>query len=334
MNAYVFKETRSPLAHLECNFNRYVQTRQAKEHLHQDGNSIADYAFGLDYELRKKLDAIPQLYNISKKVMSTTAGRMIQTFNRNALAVGPNQMPEVYQIACDCARTLGIGIPNIFILGSPDINAFTCAADDIEPIIVIYSGLYERATPEILRAIIGHECGHIHNDHVMYETVARLLLSGGLGFLSQIPGVNALTNLLTAGTKIALSTWSRAAEVTADRASVICSSPEDALRTQMLLMYGGARNVDINNIDLAAIQDQLKMQMDNIARYDELLDDSNTHPATARRIAAIQAFANCETLFSWRPELKKPGAAVCSKLETEERCRQVINVTRTSAKRK
>jgi len=317
---------------LDCNFNRYVQNRQAKERLHQDGNAIADYAFGLDHELRKTLDAIPQLYSISKKVMSTTAGRMIQEYNRNALAVGPNQMPEVYQIACDCARTLGIGVPNIFILGSQEINAYTCAADDIEPIIVIYSGLYERATPDILRAVIGHECGHIHNDHVMYETVARIFAAGGMGILSQIPGINALTNLLTAGTQIALSTWSRAAEVTADRASVICSSTEDALRTQVLLMYGGARNVDVNSIDVDAIQDQLKMQMGNIARYDELLEGS-THPATARRIAAIQAFASCETLFSWRPELKKPGVPVRSKAETEERCRAVINVTRNGARR-
>ena len=58
INAYVLEKTRSPLAHLECNFNRYVQTRQAAEQMHQDGNSIADYAFGLDYELRKKLDTL------------------------------------------------------------------------------------------------------------------------------------------------------------------------------------------------------------------------------------------------------------------------------------
>lgn len=291
-----------------------------------DGNAIPDYAFGMDYELRKKLDAIPHLYQIAKRVTSTLVSRNIQLYNRAALAVGPNQLPEVYQMACDCAKTLGIGIPNLFILTDPQINAFTYACEDIEPIVVIHSALYERAKPEILKAIIGHECGHIQNAHTMYQVVGSSLAAGGLGVLANIPGVRSLTGLLTAGTQIALNSWSRAAEVTADRAAAICTSPEDAVRAMALLMYGGTQNVDVDGINLDAILEQLNMQVSNIAKYGELL--GSDHPATARRIAALLAFRECKILYDWRPELKQPGIRYQSKEETEERCRDVINVTR------
>ncbi len=228
-------------------------------------------------------------------------------------------------MACDCAQTLGIGVPNIYIYSSPEINAYAVACDDVEPIIVIYSALYERFDGEMLKSIIGHECGHLQNSHGIYMTVGSILATGGAGILSAVPGFRQLTALLTAGTQIALNTWSRAAEVTADRASVICSSPEAAMRAQMLLMYGAACNVDVNTINLDAIQEQLDMQMRNITKYGEILDGSD-HPALARRIAAIKAFAECETLYAWRPELKTPGQVIYSKEDTEARCRSVIDI--------
>lgn len=319
-------ERNSPLTSIDCSFRHYVEKRQNREEMHMDGNSIPDYAFGLDYELRRKLDSIPHLYNIAKKVTATTVSRYMQEYNRSALAVGPNQLPEVYQIGCDCAQTLGIGIPNIFIQSSAELNAYTYACEDIEPIIIINSALYERAKPEILRAVIGHECGHIQNAHSMYQMIGVYFATGSIGALSSVPGLSQLMGLLTVGTQIALNSWSRAAEVTADRASVICSSKEDAVRTMLFLMYGGVRNVDADSISLDAVQEQLELQMSNIAKYGEILD--STHPATARRIAAIQAFDDCETLYAWRPELKEPGKNYHSKAETEELCRNVISVTR------
>lgn len=315
---------KNPLRNISVDFQGYVERRKRMNEIKLDGNGLPNYAFAMDYELRKKLDSIPGLYDIGKKIVGTYVTRQTQIMNMNALRVGPDQFPDVYEIACDCAEKLGIGIPNVFILNDPTMNAFTYAYDDQEPMIVIHSGLYERMTKGELRAIIGHECGHIHNQHGLYDTLGILLLSTGLtgvGAVSRTMGV-----VLSESARIALSCWSRAAEITCDRAGMICSENlEDCYSSMAKLMYGATFKEQ--KIDYDAIQAQLEVQMKNIGKYDELLN-GYSHPTTARRIASQREFSVCETLYQWRPDMKQPGMHTRTKHETDENCRRYVDITK------
>ena len=167
---------------------------------------------------------------MAKKICGTYASRTLQEINIAGLLVGPEQYPDVYQMGCDCARILGIGIPNIYIINDQTLNAYTIGTDDIEPLIVIHSGLYERVTPGELRCVIGHECGHIQNQHGIYDMLKQILVAAGdlcrrtaLRPVDEPDDHRAFSFLLNA--------WSRAAEVTCDRAGMICSERvEDALQ--------------------------------------------------------------------------------------------------------
>lgn len=313
----------APVEQINVSFSDYVRNKKLIESGRMDGNGLPNYAYAMDYELRKNLDAIPHLYSVGKKIGATWVAREIKRFNMQAIKVGPTQFPDVYQMGCDCARILGIGIPNIFILNDQTLNAYTYAFDDIEPIIIIHSGLYERMTPGELRCVIGHECGHIHNQHGVYNLLCTLLLEVGISSLStMIP--TGLLNLVTLSSQIALQAWSRAAEVTCDRAGMICSEHiEDAYSTEAKLMYGGAFGEHV--IDYSAIREQLQNQMGNITKYEELI---YSHPSGTRRIAAEMEFAECELLYQWRPELKTHGMVMRSKKETDERCKKVIDLTK------
>ncbi|MEY8337146.1 M48 family metallopeptidase [Lachnospiraceae bacterium 62-35] len=312
----------NPLQGMPFGFQDYVKRRKSMENSKLSGNGLPDYAFSMDFELRKKLDAIPQLYNIGKKICGTVASRCMQEYNRAALLVGPDQFPDVYQIGCDCARRLGIGIPNIYIVNDPSLNAFTYATDDIAPLIVVHSGLYERFTPGELRCVIGHECGHIHNQHGVYNMLGQILLTGGLQAMVGAVPAYALT-LLTVSSQLALSAWSRAAEVTCDRAGLICCERvEDAYQVNAKLMYGAALG-EHNTVNLDALRSQLELQMSNMAKMDELWAD---HPSSARRIVAEMEFAECEVFYRWRPELKSPGQIMRIKEETDGRCRRFVDV--------
>lgn len=274
----------------------------------------------MDYEYRRRLDSVPQLYNIAKKICATYASRTLQEINMNGLLAGPDQFSEVYQIGCDCARTLGIGIPSIYIVNNQGLNAYTIATDELEPLIVIYSGLYERFTPGELRCVIGHECGHIHNQHSVYNTLINILVASGQLAAGALAG--QLMNILTLGSEVMLRAWNRAAEVTCDRAGMICCEQvEDAYRVNAKLLYGAA--LGEHEVNLEALKRQLDMQMQTMTKFNELLYD---HPTAVRRIMAEMEFSECETFYQWRPELKRAGQTLRSRSLTDQRCERFVDV--------
>ncbi len=309
---------KSPIQKIDTSFENYVANRKKESGVHMNG-TVPDYAFDLDYELRARLDQIPHFYGICKKITSTVVNREMQKINQNALLAGPNQFPEIYQMGIDCAHRLGIGIPNIYIQNSSEINAYTYASDDTSPLLVLYTGIVDRMTPGELKAVIGHECGHIHNQHLVYKNVIQQLLTGASGLTGSIvlSGVNFSL----------MQFWTRASEVTADRAALICvDNPQDAFNVNAKLASGGTLNSSYQRtMDFDAIYEQLSMTMENPTR---LLEFASDHPAFARRVACDKEFEMCEVLFSWRPDLKKPGMKVHTKAETDAKCKKYVNIIR------
>src|SRR5699024_10548129 len=113
---YADRDNPSPLRSTEHSFRADTARREAAEERRMSGNRRPDYACSSDDEYRKRLDAIPHSYSVAKKICGTYASRTLQEVNMAGMLVGPEQYPEVYQMGCDCARILGIGIPNIYIV--------------------------------------------------------------------------------------------------------------------------------------------------------------------------------------------------------------------------
>lgn len=319
---------RSPIADMDWSFGSYLNRRISENARHITGNAVPDYAYGMDYELRKKLDAIPGLYSLVTKMLVTELTNQLQTFNMYSLAVTPTQFSDVYDITCECARRLGIAVPNVFIVTEPksfikdmsEINAWTYCIDEIQPTIIITSAMYERFTTGELKAVIGHECGHIQNNHMVYDYIANMITNTGIvGIGARYP---MLAAILSTSTAVALSSWSRAEEVTADRAGMICADdPEDAYRVNAKLMYGATFKEQ--EIDYASLEQQLKLEMGNINKY---LTFTSSHPTSVRRIMAEREFAECAVFYDWRPDLKKPDSVFRSKEECDARCKTYINL--------
>ena len=307
--------SQSPLNGIDVSFAHYVQRRRDSQTLHLDGG-IPDYAFSLDYELRKKLDEIPHFRNLCAKIGATLTTREIQRYNQIATAVGPKQYPEIYRMGMECAERLGIGAPNIFIVSDMEMNAFTYAMDDVSPMIVLHSGIIDRMTPGELKCVIAHECGHIHNRHMLYKNVISQLLNGASGNLGMIVSVANLA---------LMQLWTRACEITADRASMICSNDlRDAVSVQSKLLSGGIINPEFQdeaNID--ALREQMELTMGNPTRLYEALYN---HPSSVRRIFCIKEFEECEIFYRWRNDLRTPGVKERSKADTDARCQKLVNI--------
>ena len=169
----------NPTEDINLNFADYVRERSSRIGKHLQGG-IPDYAFASDYATRQKITAIPGAFKLGKAITSQVVPRQRQLCNMNGLRVGPNQFPEIYQMVRECSELLGIGIPTTFITAELGVlNAYAVATEDAEPMIVLNSSMVERFTPQELKSVIGHECGHIHNNHGIYNILASLLIDGG-----------------------------------------------------------------------------------------------------------------------------------------------------------
>lgn len=316
----------NPTNTIDISFMSYVNNRKSQTESHLEGG-IPDYAYGPDYVLRQKIKAIPGVFPLFKAITNQYVPTMRQQINLKYLKVGPNQLTNVYEQVVDCARILGIGIPSVYVENNPaEINAYAVAYEDDAPLIVITSALLERYTPGELKAVIGHECGHIHNNHGIYNTAAQLIL-GSLA--SVIPGIQQILSLVSFPLRWSLMAWSRAAEVTCDRAGIICADDmNDEITAKSKLMYGAS--FTRNDINIDAILKQYDMLRTTPVR---LLEFDYTHPVTVRRIFADKEFMNCEVLYRWRPEWKTPDMMLINKQELDARCEKYVSVIKSEKRR-
>ncbi|MBL8604345.1 MAG: M48 family metallopeptidase [Myxococcales bacterium] len=217
--------------------------------------------------------AVSQLVKLSKNVYT---GDLLGT----AVRVGPSQFPRVHRIAEQCARRLGIKTPQIYVVPNHHINAMTAGTED-DSFIVIHSATLEHMTDDELRFIIGHECGHIQNKHVVYLTTLRILQT-----MAQLAAGAMLAPLLMPVT-LALNGWSRAAEITCDRAGLLCVRDLRTAEDSFLKLAVGSRKL-FQELNREVYLAQLGESQQSVGRMGEL---KHSHPYLTKRIEALRIFS-------------------------------------------
>jgi Zn-dependent protease with chaperone function len=311
----------NPTTQIDLDFPQFVGRREEGSRRHLKG-SVTDYCFSLDLKMRQRLSAMKPLEFAAKSLMSMQMQMQKHIMSLRGVVVGPKQFPGIYAIAQDCAERLGIGIPQVFILYNPVMNAYTLASEESGDMIVLHSAIVETLTDEELRFVIGHECGHIHNLHSVYNGLGQILTNASLiQIANAIPGAGLLIALLRTSAGLFLNSWFRCAEATSDRAGLICCGDLDTARYALAKLATGGGQV-LKNINLDEYVKQLETDQSTPLRLWEATID---HPITSKRIAMIKIFRRCEVLFSWRPEMRGDAPAL-SKEATDYQCEQIASV--------
>ncbi len=198
-----------------------------------------DYIHPADSKALAALKAIPGVDSALKKLLEWTGESAIRVmFMASAVKITPKQCPDLHaklQIAC---TTLGVAMPDFYIQQNPVVNAFTGGVE--KPIIVLHSALIERLNDEETLAVIAHEVGHIHAEHVLYLTAARLIEAlANLSVGRLIPGNEILKFIISAGIGSALLAWARRAELSCDRAALLVVQNEHVVGRTMMKLAGG-----------------------------------------------------------------------------------------------
>ncbi|MFW6057894.1 MAG: M48 family metallopeptidase, partial [Persicimonas sp.] len=182
-----------------------------------------------------------------------------------------------YETVLECADTLDIPPPAVYVSQNPSMNAGTYGTDE-ESFIIITSSLIDRFKDDELKFVIGHECGHIQNNHVVYRTAAEFLKQGAISFVkwAVVPAT------------MALNAWSRRGEITCDRAGMLCAESEQAALNAMLRLALGSKKL-FEELDMDEYLSQLEDVQDGVGRVKEYFQ---SHPYLPKRIQAIKLFAN------------------------------------------
>lgn len=196
------------------------------------------YIHDADRRALAALRAIPGMDSAVKKLLVLTGESVIRViFTASAVRVTPQQCPDLHaklEVAC---RTLGVDLPELFVQQSPVANAFTGGVE--RPVIVLYSQLIERLNDEEVLAVVAHEVGHIHAEHVLYLTAARLIEFLAKTAVLASPLTMIVKELLTLSMRTALLAWARRAELSCDRAALIVTQDADVIGRTMMKLAGG-----------------------------------------------------------------------------------------------
>ncbi len=198
-----------------------------------------DYIHPDDKRTLATLKAIPGVDSALKKLISVTFESAIRVgLMAGSIKVTKHHCPDLYaklDIACS---TLGVEMPEMFIQQNPIMNAFTYGVE--RPYIVLHSALLERLSEDETLAVIAHEVGHVHSEHVLYLTAARLIeLLANASVAALLPGADIIKLIVAMGINSALLAWARRAELSCDRAAVLVTQDPHAVGRTMMKLAGG-----------------------------------------------------------------------------------------------
>jgi len=86
------------------------------------------------------------------------------------------------------AQQAGIGMPEVAIYNSPDVNAFATGMNKNNALVAVSTGLLQSMTREEAEAVLGHEVSHVANGDMVTLALIQGVVNTFVMFLSRVIG--------------------------------------------------------------------------------------------------------------------------------------------------
>jgi Zn-dependent protease with chaperone function len=250
------------------------------------GISPRAFAHPADRAATAALHSIPGLDQAVRKLIELGYERALRAAYLGAsVRLGPAQLPDTWNLHNQVFRTMDLDdVPELYVTQFPMANAQTIGAG--RPIVVLNSQLIQLLGVEERRAVLAHEAAHVLADHVLYFTALQILLA--MGRSTRLPLIAGLPLIAV---RNALLEWSRAAELSCDRAAALVTrDPTVVCRTLMIVAAGtAADDLDLDQF-MAQAQDY-ESGGTGLERLSRMLIDLNvTHPMPVRRAQELMTW--------------------------------------------
>ncbi|MEK9941932.1 MAG: M48 family metallopeptidase [Gammaproteobacteria bacterium] len=211
---------------------------------------------------------------------------------------------HLHDMTDHCRERLGIASPfELYVYPSPSFNAACFKPEDGRVFIMFSSSLLEGFSDNELLFVVGHELGHHVYCH--HEIPIGYILGG-----ESQPSPSLALELFT---------WSRYAEVSADRAGAFCADDLSSVVRALFKLASGLIDDRVVRFSL----DEFLSQVDAMLAFGEqpgqgapIQDWFLTHPFSPLRVKALTVFNQSELI----------RAGGVSKAELEESVREIMGV--------
>ncbi len=253
--------------------------------MNRESYNIDEIIYSQDAILTKKLVNNPLFKFTVRKIASLTTKFFIKDLILSSIKVTEKNFSNIYKFAKNFSEKLNIIMPDIYVLKSNDINAFTFGTPD-KSFVVLYSKLVDTFSFEELKFVISHELGHIAAGH---PQISLLLLPFRLPIL--LKRINVYT-LFRGALLILLRQWDKASEITADRFGLLGSKNKDTAYNALINLNLGMINKPEIDIEEYLKQfDQIKKDL--LYKINEFEDYViSSHPNIFRRIIVLNIYAD------------------------------------------
>lgn len=250
------------------------------------GISPKAYEHPADRAATAALGSIPMLDYVVRKLIEFGYERALrQSYLGAGVRLGNDQLPDIWT---RYQHVLGVlDMPeeyDLYLTAEPVLNAMAVGAG--KPILVLNSGTVALLGDDQLEAVIAHEVAHILSDHVLYRTVLQILLR-----LTAAPRLPSVAGMPLMAVQYALLEWSRATELTCDRAAAIVTRDPRLVCRLLMTMSAGAKAEHLN---LDAFMRQSMDYTENgegLDRLQRLLTDlRQTHALPVKRVHELLAW--------------------------------------------
>jgi Zn-dependent protease with chaperone function len=243
------------------------------------GISPKAYEHPADRAATAALASIPMLDLVVRKLIEFGYERALrQQYLGSSVRLGTDQLPEIWTRYQHVLTVLDIPESyDLYMTAEPVANAMAIGAG--KPIIVLNSGTVDLLGEDALEAVIAHEMAHILSNHVLYRTALEILLR----ITGQRLPMGAGLPLMAV--QHALLEWSRATELTCDRAAAIVTRDPRGVCKLLMTMAAGARAEDLNLDAFMRQAMDYTETGDGLDRLQRLLTDMRqTHALPVKRV--------------------------------------------------
>ncbi len=244
----------------------------------------------LDLAATNSLKQLPGLDLMVRQLLGQLGEQFFMLENlASSVQVGENQLPHLHQLLVDACKTLDLEVPQLYVRQHPMPNAYTFAMRGKQPFVVMHTSLIDLLTDEEVKAVIGHELGHLKCEHGVYLTLANLIVLAA----GQISPVGTV---LVQGLQAQMLEWLRCAEFTCDRAALLATQDPRVVASVLMKLAGGSPtlapklNVDAFLAQARAYDDLSSSQLGEMLKQAQTAQLS--HPVPVLRAREIDRWAS------------------------------------------